>query len=265
LPTTPRPAACTQCGDRGIAGYSLEQGTVYCTCAAGQAEREQARRRYEEQEAEEAAWRRKVIAERLAAFSARTLPGGVTPTLGSLPSSPALSSVRAFAKAWDGEQGLLLTGSVGTGKTTLLLALLRHLTERLVARKRMVRLVTAPDFLRELRAGFEPMRQALGEGTSKMLEQYRTCGLLVFDDLGAEKLSDWTAEQLYVLVDHRYRQRLPIFASSNWSIEGLAERVDKRVLDRLRETCTRIEVVGPNWRDRAVQRKTHGKGGDQRG
>jgi DNA replication protein DnaC len=238
---------------------------MYCTCAAGQAEQGRVWRLCEEQEAEEAAWRRKVIEERLAAFSTRTLPGGIMPSFDTLPPSVALTSVRAFAEAWDGEQGLLLTGSVGTGKTTLLLALLRHLTERLVARKRMVRLVTAPDFLRELRAGFEPMRQALGEGTSKMLEQYRTCGLLVFDDLGAEKLSDWTAEQLYVLVDHRYRQRLPIFASSNWSIEGLAERVDKRVLDRLRETCTRIEVVGPNWRDRAVQRKTHGKGGDQRG
>lgn len=253
--------ACSQCGDRGIAGYSLDQGHVYCTCAAGQAEREQARRRYEEQEAEEAAWRRKVIEERLAVFSARALPGGVTPTLDTLPPSAALESVRTFAEAWDGEQGLLLTGSVGTGKTTLLLALLRHLTERLIARKRLVRLVTAPDFLRELRAGFEPQRQALGEGTSQMLEHYRTCGLLVFDDLGAEKVSDWTAEQLYVLVDHRYRQRLPIFASSNWGIGELAERVDKRVLDRLRETCTRIEVIGPNWRDQAVHRQTQGKGG----
>jgi DNA replication protein DnaC len=207
---------------------------------------------YEEQEVEEAAWRRKVMDERLAAFSTRTLPGGVLPTLDTLPPSPAQARVRAFAEEWDGEQGLLLSGGVGTGKTTLLVALIRSLQERLIKQKRAVRLVTVPDFLRELRAGFEPQRQALGESYSRMLDQYRTCGVLVFDDLGAERMTEWVSEQFYMLVNHRYRQRLPIFASSNWSREELAQRLDRRVLDRLRETCTMIEVVGPNWRDQAV-------------
>jgi DNA replication protein DnaC len=163
--------------------------------------------------------------------------------------------MRAFAEDWNGEQGLLLSDGVDTGKTTLLVALIRSLQERLIKQKRAVRLVTVPDFLRELRAGFEPQRQALGESYSRMMDQYRTCGVLVFDDLGAERLSEWVAEQVYMLVDHRYRQRLPIFASSNFSKEELAQRLDRRVLDRLRETCTMIEVVGPNWRDQAVQRK----------
>jgi DNA replication protein DnaC len=194
--------------------------------------------------------------ERLAAFSTRTLPGDIRPTLDTLPPSPALTRIRAFAEGWNGEQGLLLAGGVGTGKTTLLVALVRSLQERLIKQKRAVRLVTVPDFLRELRAGFEPSRQALGEGTSQMLDHYRTCGLLVLDDLGAEKLSDWTAEQLYLLVDYRYRQRLPIWASPNWSGEELAGRLDRRVLDRLRETCALIEVIGPNWRDHAARRKS---------
>jgi DNA replication protein DnaC len=256
LQATPRQVSCKECGDRGIAGYTPELGNVYCTCAAGQAERDQARRRYEEQEAEEAAWRRKVMDERLAAFSMRTLPGGILPTLDTLPPSPALSRVLAFAEEWNGEQGLLLSGGVGTGKTTLLFALIRSLQERLIKQKQAVRLVTVPDFLRELRAGFEPQRQALGESYSRMMDQYRTCGVLVFDDLGAEKMTEWVAEQFYMLIDHRYRQRLPIFASSNFSKEELAQRLDRRVLDRLRETCTMIEVVGPNWRDQAVQRKS---------
>jgi DNA replication protein DnaC len=257
--TTPRQVNCTQCGDRGIAGYTPEQGNVYCTCAVGQAERDQARRRYEGQEAEDAAWRRKVLDERLAAFSTRTLPGGVIPTLDTLPPSPPLARVSAFAEEWNGEQGILLSGGVGTGKTTLLTALVRTLQERLIKQKRAVRLVTVPDFLRELRAGFEPQRQALGESYSRMMDQYRMCGVLVFDDLGAEKLTEWVGEQVYMLVDHRYRQRLPIFASSNFGKEELAQRLDRRVLDRLRETCTMIEVVGPNLRDQAVQRKSIGK------
>ena len=43
------------------------------------------------------------------------------------------------------------------------------------------------------------------------MERYQTCDVLVFDDLGAEKLTDWVEEQFYMLVDYRYRQRLPVW------------------------------------------------------
>lgn len=76
---------------------------------------------------------------------------------------------------------------------------------------------------------------------------------MIFDAFGAEKLTDWVEEQLYLLVDYRYRQRLPVFASSNCREEVLAQRLDRRVLDRLRETCTMLEVTGPNQQDRGVQ------------
>jgi DNA replication protein DnaC len=94
----------------------------------------------------------------------------------------------------------------------------------------------------------------VGEGYDESREQYQTCAALAFDYLGAEKLTDWVEEQFYLLVDYRYRQRLPVLASSNCRKEALAQRLDRRVMDRLRETCAMVEVVGPNQRDRAVQR-----------
>src|SRR6185312_7632400 len=98
-------------------------------------------------------------------------------------------------------------------------------------------------------------QQKQGESYHTLMEQYQTRDVLVFDDLGAEKLTDWVEEQFYLLVDYRYRQRLPVLASSNCRKETLAQRLDRRVMDRLRETCTMIEVVGPNQRDRGVQRR----------
>ncbi len=77
--------------------------------------------------------------------------------------------------------------------------------------------------------------------------------MLVFDDLGAEKLTGWVEEQFYLLVDYRYRQRQPVLESSNCRNETLAQRLDRRVMDQLRETCTLMEVVRPNQRDRGVQ------------
>jgi hypothetical protein len=57
-----------------------------------------------------------------------------------------------------------------------------------------------------------------------------------------------------LLLEDRYRHRLPVFASSNYRKEALAQRLDRRVMDRLREMCALLEVTGPNLRDRAVQR-----------
>ncbi len=210
------------------------------------------KRWYDEMHAEDLAWRRKVLEERIATFSARVLPGGVVPTLETLPPSEALAKVRAFAQARSDEQGLVLLGEVGVGKTTLLLALVRSLSERWVAERKVVRLVTVPDFLRELRAGYDATQQKQGESYHALMERYQTCDVLVFDDLGAEKLTDWVEEQFYLLVDYRYRQRLPVLASSNCRKEALAQRLDRRVMDRLRETCAMIEMAGPNQRDRGV-------------
>lgn len=97
--------------------------------------------------------------ERIAVFSMRVLPDGQVPTLETLPPSEALAMVQAFAAQRTDEQGLVLLGEVGVGKTTLRLALVRSLAERWVAERKAVRLVTVPDFLRELRAGYDAMQQ----------------------------------------------------------------------------------------------------------
>jgi len=255
LSSAPGPVACERCRDTGIAGYVLGQGDVYCACQAGQVEESRVKHWYDDMHQEELAWRRKVLEERIAAFSARVLPGGQAPTLETLPPSEALSKVQAFVRKRTEEQGLVLLGEVGVGKTTLLLALVRSLTRLWLTERKVVRLVTVPDFLRELRAGYDATQQKQGEGYHELMEQYQTCDVLVFDDLGAEKLTDWVEEQFYLLIDYRYRQRLPVFASSNCRKEVLAQRLDRRVLDRLRETCTMIDVVGPNQRDQATQRR----------
>ncbi len=246
--------ACERCLDTGYTGYTTEHGDEYCTCPTGQAEEQRVKQWYDDMHAEEVAWLRKVLEDRLAAFSARVLPGGQVPTLETLPPSEALAKVRAFVETRTDEQGLVLIGAVGVGKTTLLLGLVRSLAERWLAERKVVRLVTVPDFLRELRAGYDPTRQLQGEGYNQLMEQYQKCDVLVFDDLGAEKLTDWVEEQFYLLLDYRYRHRLPVFASSNYRKEALAQRLDRRVMDRLREMCVLLEVSGPNLRDRTVQR-----------
>lgn len=194
--------------------------------------------------------------KRLADFSKLHFIGGNVPSLKTLEPSESLSKVRGFASDWNGKRSLLLTGKVGVGKTQMALGFANDQMPYLQEQKLSIRIVTVPDLLNELRAGFDDDKQKVKEGYDDMLHAYRTCGLLVLDDLGAEKLTAWVKEQFYLLFDHRYRQELPIIATSNFSFPALRERLggeeDLRVWDRIRQTFDIINVTGENQRDSQI-------------
>lgn len=157
----------------------------------------------------------------------------------------ALAAVRSFLDRWDGERGLLLLGPYGTGKTGLLIGLLKAIAACSAAREGAdpaLRLWSSVALFADLRAGF-----ATGtyEGTVKAA---RTATLLALDDLGAEKPSDWVQEQVYAIVNHRYEAQLPTIATSNLGLEELAARIGERSVWRLYETVDVIEVRGANLR-----------------
>ncbi|EKD46442.1 MAG: hypothetical protein ACD_67C00234G0001, partial [uncultured bacterium] len=72
--------------------------------------------------------------------------------------------------------------------------------------------------------------------------------LLVFDDIGAEKSSDWVQETLFVLINHRYEQMLSTILTTNCTLDELATRVGKRITSRLIEMCRCIRMDGEDWR-----------------
>lgn len=158
---------------------------------------------------------------------------------------PALASVRAFLAGWDGTRGLLLMGHYGTGKTGLLIGALRAVAEQWAGPRvpaRSIRLVDAPALFSTLRGGFDD------GGYLRTLERHQRVSLLALDDLGAEKPSEWVREQSYAIVNYRYEHQLPIWGTSNLALPALADRLGERTVWRLSETCTVIDVVGPNWR-----------------
>lgn len=69
-------------------------------------------------------------------------------------------------------------------------------------------------------------------GPDQIVEQYRSLsGLMVFDDLGTEKSTDWAAEQMYRILDGRYEGRLPTIITSNAPVD----QIDRRIWSRYRE------------------------------
>lgn len=265
-------ALCPKCLGKTILGFT-ETGYRYCDCPAAQ-----------EAAQKDAEWRaecrRRLVAdlrvyntEALAGFLAAAHIAGPAWTLATYPASdrpatrpvgmpedlPAFGSdqeiledMRGFARAWDGARWAVLCGGFGTGKTSKLLALVRTLDETLLRLGLGATIISVPDALERLKDSYRPNETGQGRGHSWLLDHYKTCGLLVLDDLGAERMSDWTMSELHLMLDERYRRGRPVFFTTNFGLWELEQVVPRRLVERLRERADVWQMVGPSYRDQMV-------------
>jgi DNA replication protein DnaC len=136
--------------------------------------------------------------------------------------------VARFVADWRAAPSLLLAGEPGTGKTHLAFAALRAVALDAAQRRQPVRfrVVTHPHLNHQLRPKADTTHE-------HVLERYETVDLLLLDDIGAGRQTDWTADGLYRLVDHRWSTPLPSIYTTNLSPEDLAEAVSPRVVSRI--------------------------------
>ncbi len=104
--------------------------------------------------------------------------------------------------------------------------------------------VNSKNFFLELRKTFD------GNGNeNEVLERYLAHPLLVFDDLGAEKTTDWTRDRLLHLLETRlYNPKKQTIITSNLSISDVAAVIDDRLSSRMVETCACFRLDGEDLR-----------------
>lgn len=134
---------------------------------------------------------------------------------------------------------LLILGPVGTGKTFEAFGAVRELTTS--GAQVAWRFTTAADLYAEL-------RPRSGNDSEKTFRDYATSRLLVIDDLGAAKNSEWVEEINYRLVNHRYQEELPTIITSNLTPKTLGPGLGDRVTSRLAEMTTRVVLAGTDRR-----------------
>ncbi|MDX2436820.1 MAG: ATP-binding protein [Acidobacteriota bacterium] len=147
-----------------------------------------------------------------------------------------------------GDKGLLLMGSVGTGKTHLAVAALQQIMQETRPAVHG-RFADFTSLVLEIQMTFD------GSGSSRaILEPLVEADLLVLDELGAGKTTPWVMDLLYYLVNTRYLEgRVTIF-TTNFSDfpknheESLSDRVSQRIRSRLYEMCRPVELRGQDYR-----------------
>lgn len=149
-------------------------------------------------------------------------------------------SVRAFIATLpehirDGE-GLILSGGVGTMKTTMAIAILRELIDK-KGQGYFIPMASLLDTINSMRERHDASLQAFDH-------KLRTTSLLVLDDLGAEYDHTWVQCKVDAIVNERYNRMRSTIVTTNLSAQDIRDRYQLRIFDRLRATNQLITFTG---------------------
>lgn len=151
--------------------------------------------------------------------------------------------VENFSELRKNGKGLLLYGNTGTGKTFAAC----EIANALIDKGYPAIVVNFTRVLNTLQGTFDKQ---------EYIDGFNNFQLLVIDDLGIERNTAYAKEQVYNVIDSRYRAGLPMIITTNLSIEKLKNPEDienRRIYDRILERCFPIEVDGVNRRRKAVR------------
>ena len=96
------------------------------------------------------------------------------------------------------------------------------------------------------------------EGRNEYISRLCSYPLLILDDFGMERGTEYGLEQVYSVIDSRYRSSKPLIATTNLTLEELQHPQDTphaRIYDRLTSMCAPVRFTGSNFRKETAQEK----------
>ena len=156
--------------------------------------------------------------------------------------NPVMSKAKIYVDKWNEMYskniGCLLWGDVGTGKTFFAACIANALIEKGVS----VKMTNFASILNDL---FSEAHK------NEYIERLNNHNLLIIDDLGMERNTEYALEQVYNVIDSRYRTKKPLIVTTNLSITEIKDTTDtahKRIYDRILEMCIPIKFDGESIR-----------------
>ena len=159
--------------------------------------------------------------------------------------NPLMDKAHAYVENWKeaykSNIGLLLFGDVGTGKSFFAGCIANALLDQDVP----VLMTNFPTILNRLTGMF-------AEDRSEFIASFDEYDLLIIDDLGVERSTEYAMEQMFFVIDSRYRSRRPMIITTNLKLSELKNPPDlahARIYDRILERCAPILFDGKNFRE----------------
>ena len=161
--------------------------------------------------------------------------------------NPQMHHAHRYVEQWQTMRaenlGLLLWGGVGTGKSF-------RIANALMEQEVPVRMTNFARILNELNSSFS--------GRNDIVDRLCRYPLLIIDDFGMERGTEYALEQIYNIVDSRYRSRKPLIVTTNLTLDEIQRPQDTahaRIYDRLLEMCVPISCIGVSLRKENAQEK----------
>lgn len=167
----------------------------------------------------------------------------------------AYEIAKKYAENWDKYKaegtGLIFIGRYGTGKTHLAFSIANYLLNKGIP----VVYETLINLMERLKLGYGKEAEF---GYYEIIKLYCECDLLIIDDLGKEKLSEWVLEKLFQIINTRYENMLPILITTNYTEKEIIKRLSSNndgiaaesLVSRLNEVCLEVNMNFEDYRKR---------------
>lgn len=213
--------------------------TVRCICKCESEEREriQKQKEYEEE-------MRRIEKLRVASLMDAKLESATLKTFTRKEDNQKLYTivknyVENFDTFYKSNRGLLFWGTVGTGKSYAAACIANELLNRRIP-------VVMTSFVKVLQ-----VIQDNTENETEFVNRLCAARLLIIDDLGTERNTDYALEKVYNVIDSRYRTGKPLILTTNLNLQDMQMTQDiryQRIYDRIFEMCHPVMVNGTSWR-----------------
>ena len=156
-----------------------------------------------------------------------------------------------FPKQVDEVESTFIYGRVGSGKTIKAIYLMLNEASNCFINRQphYVKFISVPELLLEFKNIYNKTGGEITE--NELVEYYSTYPLLVLDDIGVEKITGWSFQLLYIIINRRYENLMKTIFTSNFSLSELAEKLgDDRIPSRIQQMCKIVKSKDVDYRAR---------------